>query len=169
MTDSRYVMRISLNVLNHMGLYLYSNTPAVLAEAIANAWDADATEVHVNLDAAAKRISVRDNGVGMDQADINDKFLYVGYRKRTTTGIRTAKGRQPMGRKGIGKLVPARKPTLSGENLEAVCLVCRRDSPPSGRNDPGGQFREQQPVGIQPGSRRSGARSPIRLRQPRIR
>ena len=105
MTDSRYVMRISLNVLNHMGLYLYSNTPAVLAEAIANAWDADANEVRVKLDPQARSISVRDNGVGMDFRDINDKFLYVGYRKRPGAGdFRTPKGRKPMGRKGIGKL-----------------------------------------------------------------
>ena len=103
--NSRYVMRLSLNVLNHVGLYLYSNTPAVLAEAIANAWDADATEVHVDLDAGAKTISVKDDGVGMDLNDINDKFLYVGYRKRPGPGdVRTARGRKPMGRKGIGKL-----------------------------------------------------------------
>ena len=105
MADSRYLMRISLNVLNHMGLYLYSNTPAVLAEAIANAWDADATEVRVHVDPQAKTISVRDNGVGMDLADINHKFLYVGYSKRTGSGdFRTERNRKPMGRKGIGKL-----------------------------------------------------------------
>ena len=105
MTASRYVMRISLNVLNHMGLYLYSNTPAVLAEAIANAWDADASRVDVTLDASAKTITVRDNGIGMDLDDINDKFLYVGYQKRQGAGeFRTATGRKPMGRKGIGKL-----------------------------------------------------------------
>ncbi len=105
MVGSRYRMRISLNVLNHMGLYLYSNTPAVLAEAIANAWDADATEVRVQIDPQDKTISVRDNGMGMDIDDINDKFLYVGYRKRRGGGgFRTLKGRKPMGRKGIGKL-----------------------------------------------------------------
>ena len=105
MANNRFVMRISLNVLNHMGLYLYSNTPAVLAEAIANAWDADATEVYVDLDTDAKTISVRDNGVGMDLADVNGKFLYVGYRKRSSGGeFLTQKGRRPMGRKGIGKL-----------------------------------------------------------------
>ena len=105
MSDSPYVMSISLNVLNHMGLHLYSNTPAVLAEAIANAWDADASEVAVNLDTEAKTISVTDNGVGMDLKDINEKFLYVGYRKRTGGGVfLTPKGRKPMGRKGIGKL-----------------------------------------------------------------
>ena len=106
MSERRYVMRLSLNVLNHMGLYLYSNTPAVLAEAIANAWDADGTEVDVDVDAAAMTITVQDNGIGMDLADINDKFLYVGYRKRGNKGdaFLTPAGRKPMGRKGIGKL-----------------------------------------------------------------
>ena len=105
MAVNRYVMRMSLNVLNHMGLHLYSNTPAVLAEAIANAWDADATEVRVEIDSEAKTISVQDNGVGMDLDDVNDKFLYVGYRKRQSrSDYRTPRGRKPMGRKGIGKL-----------------------------------------------------------------
>ncbi len=106
MTERRYVMRLSLNVLNHMGLYLYSNTPAVVAEAIANAWDADATEVDVDLDAVAMTITVRDDGEGMNLGDINDKFLYVGYRKRRKDGdaFLTPAGRKPMGRKGIGKL-----------------------------------------------------------------
>ncbi|MDE0009026.1 MAG: ATP-binding protein, partial [Gammaproteobacteria bacterium] len=105
MSEPRYVMRMSLNVLNHMGLYLYSNTPAVVAEVIANAWDADATEVDVDLDPAAMTITVRDNGVGMDLDDINEKFLYVGYRKRDDGRLSTTpRGRKPMGRKGIGKL-----------------------------------------------------------------
>ena len=105
MATSPYVMRLSLNVLNHMGLYLYSNTPAALAEAIANSWDADATEVHIDLDQTAKTITVKDNGVGMDLTDINRKFLYVGYMKRPpNSNYRTARQRKPMGRKGIGKL-----------------------------------------------------------------
>ena len=105
MSEPRYLMRMSLNVLNHMGLYLYSNTPAVVAEVIANAWDADATEVDVDLDPSAMTITIRDNGIGMDLADINDKFLYVGYRKRGDgRPFATPRGRQPMGRKGIGKL-----------------------------------------------------------------
>ena len=98
-------MRLSLNILNHVGLHLYSNTPAVLAETIANAWDADATEVRVSVDTVAKTISVADNGVGMDLKDINERFLYVGYAKRSdTNGLVTQRGRRPMGRKGIGKL-----------------------------------------------------------------
>lgn len=105
MPNSPYVMRISLNVLNHLGLSLYSNTAAVLAETIANAWDADASQVAVDVDSATKTISVSDNGVGMNLEEINQKFLYVGYQKRTGTGeFLTPKGRKPMGRKGIGKL-----------------------------------------------------------------
>ena len=38
-----YLMNISLNVLDHLGLELYINTPAVDAEVITNAWNADAT------------------------------------------------------------------------------------------------------------------------------
>jgi len=33
-------MTIDLNVLNHLGIKLYSSIPAVLSEAVANAWDA---------------------------------------------------------------------------------------------------------------------------------
>ena len=106
MADDRYEMNISLNVLNHLGLNLYSNTPAVLSEVIANSWDADATEVRVEFDREKNVVSVRDNGFGMDLGDINDKYLFVGCRKRdpANTDFRTPKGRKPMGRKGIGKL-----------------------------------------------------------------
>ena len=106
MSDSRYKMSISLNVLNHLGLNLYSNTPAVIAEVIANAWDADATEVKVDFDIQQKTITVTDNGHGMDVNDINDKYLHVGYQKRdrNVSDFRTPSGRKPMGRKGIGKL-----------------------------------------------------------------
>lgn len=99
-----YKMSLSSNVFNHLGLNLYSNTPAALAEVIANAWDADATEVQVNFDREAQWITVADNGRGMDQDDINDKYLCVGYQKRNKPDFHTPGGRKPMGRKGIGKL-----------------------------------------------------------------
>jgi len=35
-----FSMTIDLNVLNHLGIKLYSSIPAVLSEAVANAWDA---------------------------------------------------------------------------------------------------------------------------------
>ena len=103
--SNKYRMSISLNVLNHLGLHLYSNTPAVLSEVIANAWDADATTVNVHFDLEAKTITVTDDGHGMDLDDINQKYLYVGFEKRAGGQTRTPSGKRlPMGRKGIGKL-----------------------------------------------------------------
>lgn len=103
-----YRMKINLNVLNHLGLNLYSNIPAVLSEIVANAWDADATEVDINIYPDRDEVVISDNGVGMTRTDVNDKFLTVGYEKRKDTenpfAKLTSKGRAPMGRKGIGKL-----------------------------------------------------------------
>lgn len=106
-TEHPYTLDISLNVLNHLGLNLYSNVPAVLSELVANAWDADATEVSIDVKGKGKdtTIEIRDNGCGMDAADINGKFLKVGYeRRKTSKQDFTSLGRPVMGRKGIGKL-----------------------------------------------------------------
>jgi len=47
---TRFKLTISLNVLEHLGINLYSNVASVLSEIVANAWDADATEVHIDWD-----------------------------------------------------------------------------------------------------------------------
>lgn len=103
-SSSPYKMSISLNILNHLGIGLYSNVPAVLSEVVANAWDADAKEVYIDIDPNENIISIRDDGIGMKINDINQKFLMVGYSKRTSEPPLTPMGRSPMGRKGIGKL-----------------------------------------------------------------
>lgn len=107
MSDEPLKIDVDLNVLNHLGIGLYSNTPAVLTEIVANAWDADATEVAIQLD--ANEIRIRDDGHGMDRNDLQRKFLTVGYPRRQKGEQFTKKGappvgRQCMGRKGIGKL-----------------------------------------------------------------
>ena len=98
-----FKMTISLDVLHHLGIGLYSNIPAVLSELVANAWDADATRVDITLDTEQPAIEIRDNGHGMSYEDINDKFLTVGYQRRKKDA-KTPDGRDAMGRKGIGKL-----------------------------------------------------------------
>jgi len=98
----KYKMTMSLNVLNHLGINLYSNTPAVLSEVVANAWDADAKNVDITI--RVEDIVITDNGHGMTIQDMNDKFLNVGYQKREKEGDTSLSGRPLMGRKGIGKL-----------------------------------------------------------------
>ena len=101
--DHPYFMTISLDVLKHLGIGLYSNIPAVLSELVANAWDADASCVRIDFDHETPSISIRDDGHGMNLADINAKFLTVGYQRRRQHA-ETPEGRTVMGRKGIGKL-----------------------------------------------------------------
>ncbi len=98
-------MRISLNALEHLGMNLYSNVPAVLSEIVANSWDADAENVNVTIDKVNETITIDDDGIGMDRDDVIDHFLTVGFKQRATIGDLTPiKQRKPMGRKGIGKL-----------------------------------------------------------------
>lgn len=106
MTDI-YKMTVDLNVLDHLGINLYSNIAAVLTEAVANAWDADAETVDIKIDPDGNWIEIVDDGIGMSVGDMNGKYLRVGYRRRdedTEHGKTTAKGRPVMGRKGLGKL-----------------------------------------------------------------
>ncbi len=100
-SEHKYRMTLSLNVLNHLGIGLYSNVPAVVSELVANAWDADAATVHITL--SDGRIEVQDTGHGMTLQDINERFLKVGYQRRLASS-KTSGGREAMGRKGIGKL-----------------------------------------------------------------
>ena len=100
-----YRMSISLNVLKHLGISLYSTIPAVLSEIVANSWDADASEVKISIHKDKNEIAIFDNGHGMNEDDINGKYLNVGYSKRKNEPPKTENfQRPPMGRKGIGKL-----------------------------------------------------------------
>lgn len=101
---SEFRFNISLQVLNHLGRNLYRNFITVLGEAISNSWDADATNVWVEIDRDNNTMSICDDGVGMSEEDFQDKFLKIGYTKRSTGLSKTQKGRPFIGRKGIGKL-----------------------------------------------------------------
>lgn len=102
---SDFEIKIDLNVLNHLGMSLYSNTPAVLTEIISNAWDADAQNVEITLDVEKGEVIIKDDGHGMSKDDIINKFLKVGYARREHGRAKSDHlKRQVMGRKGIGKL-----------------------------------------------------------------
>jgi hypothetical protein len=100
----QYELSIDLNALNHLGINLYSNIPAVVSEVVANSWDADADHVDIAIDAPNDIITITDDGIGMSETEINQRYLKVGYRKRDAEPVVTKKQRHVMGRKGIGKL-----------------------------------------------------------------
>lgn len=99
----KYTFSVDLAAVEHLGLNLYSNTAAALTELIANAWDADATEVRIKINNNQTQIIITDNGHGMSVDDLNNKFLKVAYKRRINQA-KSPSGRPVMGRKGIGKL-----------------------------------------------------------------
>ncbi|MGQ4374516.1 ATP-binding protein [Streptomyces sp. SAS_267] len=115
-TGKPYVMRISRLTVDKLGIKMYDRVSAVLAEVIANAYDADAERVTVELPwgvfldgaGATYEITVSDDGHGMTADEVNSHYLAVGSDRRKRFGKDKSrdKDRPVMGRKGIGKLAP---------------------------------------------------------------
>ncbi|MEO5586199.1 MAG: ATP-binding protein [Novosphingobium sp.] len=119
MATGQYVMTISRMTVDKLGVKLYDKVSAVMAELVANSYDADATEVSIQAPmgvylATAKgdaghKIVVRDNGVGMEPDVVNPFYLKVGGERRKDPkrgNVSKKFGRRVMGRKGVGKLAP---------------------------------------------------------------
>ena len=118
-----YSTRISRLTVDTLGVKLYDKVSAVIAELIANAYDADAAKVTVRAPMgqllatraggavadSGFEIEVADDGVGMTPQQVQDFFLVVGAERRNegNRGDRSPRfDRKVMGRKGVGKLAP---------------------------------------------------------------
>ena len=93
-----------------LGEHLISDQAVGLIELVKNAYDADATEVAVEIlgldDADTTTVVVRDNGTGMTIEDIEEKWLSpaVDHKERAKQEKRrTPLGRLPIGEKGVGR------------------------------------------------------------------
>ena len=107
MSEKELTMTFDPNTIEHLGIRMYSTLPPVLAELIANAYDADAENVFLKLadQEAEKEIVIEDDGLGMSFDDINDRFLRIGRNRRIEDNAEiTPKGRKIIGKKGLGKL-----------------------------------------------------------------
>ena len=98
--DSGFNFEFSLEVLNHLGRGLYRSFATVVAEAISNAWDAEAKIVSVTIN--KNQLIIEDDGKGMDSYEFQNRFLNVGYSRRDDRDNKSK--RKVIGRKGIGKL-----------------------------------------------------------------
>ena len=98
-----YRLQISPRMLELLSRDLYSSIYFVLAELIANAYDADACNVFITF--CKEEIRVEDDGTGMSENEL-DEYLNVGAISRTNSDNSNTKGknRVKMGRKGVGKL-----------------------------------------------------------------
>ena len=110
--STRVERKLRLNysgrIIDHLGIQMYQSPVAAIAELVANAWDADATQVEITLPDQydeGNEIVIMDNGTGMKFEDCQNRFLNVGYARRGSANVERSKVRKRriLGRKGIGK------------------------------------------------------------------
>ena len=105
MDKKEYKLEIDPRILELLGPSLYTNIYYVLAELIANAYDADARNVYII--ANQDNITIEDDGLGMSyqNGDIQKYLNVAGISRSTEEESKTEKlQRMKMGRKGVGKL-----------------------------------------------------------------
>lgn len=106
-TTPEYLISIDPGILEFLGQSLYTNIYYVLAELIANAYDANAKNVYIL--EKDKEIIVEDDGRGMSYKNGDTaKYLNVAIETRVSSKDTFVDGsnkkRKKIGRKGIGKL-----------------------------------------------------------------
>jgi len=100
-----YRLNVDPRILELLGPNLYTNIYYVLAELIANAYDADAKNVYIISNKDDIRVEDDGHGMSYEAGDIT-RYLNVAGVSRTTEGESQTKSgaRRKMGRKGVGKL-----------------------------------------------------------------
>ena len=94
-------MKVSGNIISELSDRIPSNFMA-LNELIKNAYDADATSVKINLLTSEKKITVQDDGCGMDRLGI-ENLLHIA-RSNKNYAVMRSNGRITQGEKGLGAL-----------------------------------------------------------------
>ena len=99
-----YELDIEVRILELLGPNLYTNIYYVLAELIANAYDADAHNVYII--EKDNKIIVEDDGTGMSysRGDVAKYLKVAAISRNDESDSKTKLERSKMGRKGVGKL-----------------------------------------------------------------
>jgi C4-dicarboxylate-specific signal transduction histidine kinase len=110
MPSHQFTFRPRARLVAVLGEHLISDQAVGLIELVKNSYDADATEVTVELlelaDAEATAVVVKDNGSGMTLEDITEKWLSpaVDHKDQAKRKVqRSPLGRLPLGEKGVGR------------------------------------------------------------------
>ena len=92
-TENSYEMKFDIGTIKHLGLQMYSTLPPVIGELVANAWDANATRVDITIpdepiDQERSEIIITDNGIGMSDKDVRERYLIIGRDWKTAPRTR---------------------------------------------------------------------------------
>ena len=118
--EKEYKINVDPRILELLGPNLYTNIYYVLAELIANAYDADAKNVYIISNKDDIRIEDDGHGMSYENGDVA-KFLNVAGVSRTSDkdSYTRSNTRKKMGRKGVGKLA-----ALSVSESVDVLTIC---------------------------------------------
>ena len=97
-----YSIRTSGRLITLMSSKLYQDEMKAIEEMVANAYDADATKVFIEINRREKYISVEDNGIGMDKEGLQH-FFDLGSDNKERQPY-TKNGRRKIGAFGVGKI-----------------------------------------------------------------
>lgn len=158
MANSIYNIKIDRQVIKLLGEHLYGDTPSVVNELIANAYDAMAKRVWITIKTTpCYEIEIQDDGVGMTTEDINNYYLNIGYNRRETSSLQESlssyksrndyEQRDDMGQKGIGKLsvfslsknvdlISSKMGKIVGCNMDFDIICSSDDGQPTQLKDP---------------------------------
>lgn len=116
-SDEKLKVKIDAHVVQQLGAELITSPAIALLELIKNSHDADATYCSIDIDTRyietihnkeyIGRVTVKDNGCGMQRDVINRSWLTVSYsakRAAKMKNLKTSRNRTFTGDKGLGRL-----------------------------------------------------------------
>ncbi|WP_027148116.1 sensor histidine kinase [Methylobacter tundripaludum] len=119
MTKTELHWKFDVSTFRLLGRELITDRITALVELVKNAYDANATEVHVEFYETRKnygKIIIRDNGIGMNQNDIETKWMRIGTDSKRKDKFSPAPfNRRVVGEKGIGR--------FAIDKLGSLCVI----------------------------------------------
>jgi signal transduction histidine kinase len=132
-TQTEETFEVDSALLSEIGEKLVTTPHVALSELVKNAYDADATEVHVTIRADENdlpTVEVRDNGHGMTLNDVRRYWMRIGTTNKVDVQSSPRFGRRRTGAKGIGRFACRRLGRVL--ELETVALVPKTERPATG-------------------------------------
>ena len=120
-------------LLSEIGEKLVTTPHVALAELVKNAYDADASDVHVTIAPAGNRlptVEIRDNGNGMTRESVHQYWMRIGTANKVENELSPRYGRRRTGAKGIGRFACRRLGGLL--ELETCAQLAKDQRPVSG-------------------------------------
>ncbi len=102
---------VDAGIISRLGRELVARQETAVAELVKNAYDADASKVTLSfkdVKTPGGKLTITDNGNGMNFAQIVDGFLRIASTEKVRNPISPRFGRRVSGRKGIGRFAVQR-------------------------------------------------------------